>query len=159
MLFQMFRIEQFSGKYRFLLILIGVERRNTLLCGTVLFIFQPCLFQAVQFPMPGKKQRCPVADLKLIRCNINALGSHFFDLPDKVFHIECDTVSQDIKFTFTKDAGRKQMQGKLPVLVDHGVSGVTASLKAYDDIILFRQQVDHTALSFIAPVDPNDRTV
>ena len=58
-----------------------------------------------------------------------------------------------------KNAGRKQMQGKLTVLIDHGMAGISASLKADNNIIFFRQQVDHAALPLISPVDSDDCAV
>ena len=51
------------------------------------------------------------------------------------------------------------MQGELTELVDNGVSGVSAALIADYHIIIGADEVDHTALALVAPVDSYDRTV
>ena len=51
------------------------------------------------------------------------------------------------------------MQGKLAVFVHNGVTGVVAALIADDHVKIAGDQVDHTALALIAPVDADDCTV
>ena len=48
---------------------------------------------------------------------------------------------------------------ELAELVYDGVAGVAAALKSHDDIIVFREQVDHAALALVAPVDAYNCTV
>ena len=45
------------------------------------------------------------------------------------------------------------MQGKLAVFVHNGVTGVVAALIAADDVVFSGDQIDHTALALVAPVD------
>ncbi len=44
----------------------------------------------------------------------------------------------------------------LPILVDHGVAGVVAALKADDHIGILGQIVDDAAFAFIAPLGADD---
>lgn len=45
------------------------------------------------------------------------------------------------------------MQSKFALVIDYSVSCVAAALEAYDYVIILSQKVDHTAFSFISPVD------
>ena len=47
------------------------------------------------------------------------------------------------------------MQGEFPFVVNDGMAGVSAALITDHDVVILRQQVDHAAFSFIAPVDAN----
>ena len=51
------------------------------------------------------------------------------------------------------------MQSKFAVLIDHSMACVAATLVTDDDIIAFRQQVYHSALALVTPVDAYDCTV
>ena len=51
------------------------------------------------------------------------------------------------------------MKGKFSFLIYHRVTGIAAALIAYDNVKLLGQEVDHTALSFIAPVNTYYRAV
>ena len=51
------------------------------------------------------------------------------------------------------------MERKLAVFIDDGVTGIAAALIAHDHIVGLRQQVDHAALTLVAPVDTNDCTM
>ena len=51
------------------------------------------------------------------------------------------------------------MQSKFAVLIDYGMACVAATLIAYDDVVAFRQQVYHSALALVTPVDAYDCTV
>ena len=48
------------------------------------------------------------------------------------------------------------MQGKAPVIVDNGVAGIAAALKADDHIRLCGQHVRDLALALVAPVGAYD---
>ena len=51
------------------------------------------------------------------------------------------------------------MKGELAFFVYHGMARVASALVADYDIIVFRKQIDHPALSFVAPVDADYSTV
>ena len=51
------------------------------------------------------------------------------------------------------------MQRELSLFIHDGVSGVPAALITDDDVIVPGNEVDHPAFSFVAPVDPDDRSV
>ena len=51
------------------------------------------------------------------------------------------------------------MERKLSLVIDDRMAGIAAALIANNHVIVFREQIDHTALSFIAPVDAYDCAV
>ena len=55
-----------------------------------------------------------------------------------------------------KNAGRKDVQGKLPIIVDDGVARIAPSLEADDDIRLLCQHIGDLAFSLVAPVGSYD---
>ena len=154
---QLFRIEQFARQHGLFLVFIGVERRDSLLGGAELLVFQPQLFQLVQLPVPRQQQRRPVTDHQVFRCHLHALFRQRADLSQQVFGVHGHAVAQDIHDTLAENAGRQQVQRELSELVDYGMPGVSAALEAHDDVILLRQQVHHAAFAFVTPVDSDNR--
>ena len=159
MAFQLFRPEKFPRHHRLLLVFVGIERRDSLFGGSVLLIRQPRLLQRVQIPVPGQQQRCPVADLQVFRGYGDSFRLHVPDLLHQVLRIQGHAVSQQIHHALVEDPGRKQVKGELPLLVDHGMPRVSASLIPDHDIVVLRQQIHNPAFSFVSPVDPRDYTV
>ena len=106
--------------------------------------------------MPGQQQGGAFADLQILRGHGHPLGGHIPDLADQAFRIQGHTVAQDIHHARAENAAWKQVQGKLPIRVDHGMAGVPAALIAHHDVILLRQQIHHASLAFISPVDAHD---
>ena len=51
------------------------------------------------------------------------------------------------------------MKGKLSLFVDYSMTGISATLKSYNYIIILCKKVDHAAFSFISPVNSNNSTV
>ena len=45
------------------------------------------------------------------------------------------------------------MKGEFSPVIHYGMARVASSLKPDDDIVVFREKIDHPALSFITPVD------
>ena len=109
--------------------------------------------------MLEQNQRCTAADFQGVRRDGNALCCDTFDLSPKVLQIQSDAVAQNVDNTRSENTGGKQVQSKLPVLVDDGVIGVAATLIPHDRIIILGEQVYHAAFSLITSVDPNDCTV
>ena len=51
------------------------------------------------------------------------------------------------------------MKGEFAVLIHDGVARVVAALIPADDVIISCNEVNHTALALVAPVDAYDRAV
>ena len=156
-LFQLFGIEQFAGQNGFLLVFIGIERRNALFRGAVFLLLQAHFFQLVQLAVPRKKERGALADHHIVRGDHNALRLKFADFLDEALRVQGHAIAEHVDHARPEHAGWQQVQHEFAVAVDDGVAGVSAALKAHDNIKVFRQQVYHPALSFISPVDSHNR--
>ena len=156
---QLIGVEKLPGEHGFLLVFVGVERRDALLRGAVFLIGQPLLLQRVQVPVPGQQQAGAFTDFQILRRQCDALCGDILHLLPQVLRIQRHTVAEDVDDAVAENAGGQQVQGKLPLFVDDGVAGVAAALIAHDDVIVLRQQVHHPPLALVAPVDPDDRTV
>ena len=55
-----------------------------------------------------------------------------------------------------KDAGGEQVQHKFAMLVDDGVTGIAAALKAHHDIGCLRKVVGGLAFTFVSPIGAHD---
>jgi len=65
--------------------------------------------------------------------------------------------ADDVHRLGIEDAGRHEVERELAVLVDDGMARVVAALEPDHQIGLERQQVDHPALTFIAPLRAHHR--
>ena len=155
----MLGIQQFAGKNGFLGKLIRVEGGNALLGGAELLVGQSCLFQAVQLPMPGQQQGGPVTDHQILRSDGYALGGDLLDFLPEIFGVQGDTVAQNVHDTLPEDTGGQQVQGKLAVLIDNGMTGVAAALITDDNVIAVGQKIYHPTLAFVTPVDSYDCSI
>ena len=108
--------------------------------------------------MPRQHQRGPVADLQVLRRHAHALCGDVFHLAAEALHIQRNAVSQNIDHIGPEDTGGEQVQGKFPVFVDDGVPRVSAALITHHNIIVLREQIDHTAFPLIAPVNAYNGT-
>ena len=106
-----------------------------------------------------QQQGRSVAYHEVFRRYRNALGGEVVYLAAKIFAVERNAVAEHIHNALAEYARRQQMQRKLAELVYDGVACVAAALKSHDDIIIFREQVDHSALALVAPVDAYNCTV
>ena len=52
-----------------------------------------------------------------------------------------------------KNTGRNEVQLELALIGHNGMAGVVSALIPHDNIVLFAEQVHHTALALVAPVD------
>ena len=80
------------------------------------------------------------------------------DLIEQMLKVDNDSRAEHIHGVIAQYARRQQIQDKLSLVVHHGVTGVVAALITDNNIILFREQIDHTALALIAPVGSHDRS-
>ena len=153
MLAQRVGIEQLAGQHGLFGVLVGIERRDALLGGAEFLVGQTLFLQLVLQAMPGEQQGGAVADHEIVRRERDALAHHILHFDAEVFGVKRHAVAQHIDHIRPEDAGWEQMQGELPVLVDDRMPRVAAALIAHDDVVFLRQQIDHAALAFIAPVD------
>ena len=141
------------------LIFIGIKRGYALLGRAVLLVREALFLKLVKHSVPRQEQGRSVAYHEVIRRYENALGRKIVYLAAKVLAVERNAVAEHIHNALAEHARRQQMQRKLAKLVYDGVAGVAAALKSHDDIIIFREQVDHAALALVAPVDAYNCTV
>ena len=87
----------------------------------------------------------------------HALLHQLGNLVVEFLDIQCHAVADDIGHMGIEHAGRQCMQGKLPEIVDNGVSRVGPPLKTDDHIGLLGKQIGDFSLSFVAPVGTHNR--
>ena len=75
----------------------------------------------------------------------------------QMLQINDHTVAHHVDGGLAQDAGGQQIQDKFAFFVDDGVAGVVSALIPHDNIVLFAEQVHHTALALVAPVYAGDR--
>ena len=153
------RIEEFPGHDGLFLELVGVEGGDALLGGAVFFVLQAGLLQAVQIPVPGQQQGGPVADHQVVRRNGHALGGDVLYLLPQALAVQGHAVAQDVDHAVPEDAGGQQMEGEPALFVDDGVPGVSAALIADHHVVVLGDQVHHTALALVAPVDAHNGAI
>ena len=150
---EMLGIEELAGHDGLFLVLVRVERSDALLGGAVLLVLETGLLQGVQIPVPGQQERSPVADLEILGGDGHALAHHVGHLRPQALAVQSHAVAQDIHHALAEDAGGQQVQGELAELVDHGVAGVAAALITDYHVIVLGDEVHHTALALVTPVD------
>ena len=158
-LFQLVHMAQLAHHDRLLLVFIGVDRRNAAAGGAVLGVPQALFLQAVLRLVEGEDNGRPVGDAEVFRRDGDPSVHQGLHFTPEVLQVDDDTVAQNIHNALGENAGGDQMQGKLAVLIDDGVPSVVAALVAADNIIVFGDEIDHAALSFVTPVDAYDCAV
>ena len=108
--------------------------------------------------MPGEQQRGTVADQQVLRRYMDALGANILDLGPEILRIQRDAVAEHVHHVRVEDAGGQQVERKFSVAVHNRMPGVPSSLITDDDVVGFGEQVDHAALSLVAPVDAHNCT-
>ncbi len=78
------------------------------------------------------------------------------DLLEEDLGVDDDAVTDDAGFIGVEDAGGDEVQLELAQLVDDGVPGVVGGGVPGDDLGLLRQQVYHSALTFVPPLAAYD---
>ena len=97
-----------------------------------------------------------VADLQVGGADGNAGVGQALHFAAEVLQIDDHAVAHDIDDLGPQDAGRQQVQDEFAQMVHDGMPCVVAALITDYNVIILGEQVDHAALSFIAPVDPGD---
>ena len=149
-------MQQFSHADRLFQIFIRIDGRDPAAGGTELFIPQAVFFQTVLHDVVGHADHRGVADLQVGGRNRHARRAEIFDLSAEVFDVYHHAVPHDVDYLRAQNAGGKQIQNELSLVVDDGVSRVVSALVADDDVVMLGKQVHHPALSFVSPVDTRD---
>ena len=74
----------------------------------------------------------------------------------QVLQVDDHAVAHDVDNLRTQNAGRHQIQNKFAQMIDDGVARVVAALVTNNHIIFFGEQVNHSALALVSPVDTNN---
>ena len=61
-------------------------------------------------------------------------------------------VAHNVNGGLPQNAGGQKVKDEFALLIYNGVAGVVSALIAADDIIIRREQINHSALAFVAPV-------
>ena len=136
--------------------LIGIDRRNAAACRTELLVAESVLFQSVKELVIGHADGCAVADLEVFRAYCDTALAQTRGLIKQVLKVDDYASTEDVDGVVAEDAGRQQVQDELALVVYHGVACVVAALIADNDVVIFREQIDHAALALIAPVCSHD---
>ena len=137
-------------------VLVGVDRRDAAAGGAELAVGKAILLHDVLQLVVGHTDDSLVADFQVVRRDGDALLAQVRHLSHQMLQINDHAVTHNVDGGLAQDAGREQIQDELALVVDDGVPRVVAALIAADDVIVGREQIDHTALAFIAPVDSHD---
>ena len=93
---------------------------------------------------------------KVFRGDIDACIVQPFDFAAEVADVDNGAVAENIHLFTAENAGRQKIQRKCAVVVFDGVSCIVAALVTNNNVIFFRNEVNHSALALIAPVDAHD---
>ena len=151
-------MQQLADTERLLHVFVRIHGRDAATGGTKLLICEALLLQAVHQHMIGHGDDRLVADPEVFGRDPDALRAKAARLLREVFDIDDHAVAEHVDDALAKDARGKQVEDEFPPLIDDGMTGIVAALIAADDVIVLGQQVDHSALAFVAPVDPADRS-
>ena len=86
----------------------------------------------------------------------NALLAQLFDLVRKMLEIEHHAGTKHVHRAGAQNARRQQIENELAPGVHDGVTGVVSALIADDDLVIGGKEIDHAALSLVAPVDSDN---
>ena len=151
-------MKQFPHAECLLHVFVGIYRRNPAAGGSEFLVRKTLLFQAVHKHMIRHGDDRPVTDLQILRRDRNPLCAQFVRLLRKMFDVDDHPVAEHVDNTLAQNARRKKIENKFPPLVDDGMPRIVPALIAADDVVVFGQKIDHSALAFVTPVDPTDRS-
>ncbi len=105
--------------------------------------------------MVGEDQVCAIGDPEPA-LGLDALGVQAVDLGEEGGRINNDAVSDDAFLAGPEDPGRHEVQHLLDAVVNDGMAGVVAALKARNHVELLGQPVDDLAFAFVAPLGADE---
>ena len=74
-----------------------------------------------------------------------------------MLYVDDHAVAHDVDHFFAQNPGGQEIEDKFAPFVYHRVPGVVSALIAADDVEFFAEQIDHSSLAFVAPIDTANR--
>ena len=158
-LFKIRRVQKLPHHDGLLLIFVGIDRRDAAQGRAVFLILQTGFLQTVERTMVREDDGGALGNFEVLRRDRDARVLQCFNFAAQTLQIDHDAVAQHIHNTWQADTRGNEMEGKFTVFVHDGMSCVIAALIPADDVIISCNEVNHTALAFVAPVDAYDRAV
>ena len=149
-------VQKFAHAERLFHVLIGVHEGDAALGGAEFFIGEALLFEAVLLHVVRHGDDGAVRNFEVFGRDRYARLAQARHFAREVLDIDDHAGAHDAHDALAQNARREQVEDKLSPLVDDGVPRVVAALVSADDIVIFGQKVDHSALSLVSPVDADD---
>ncbi|CDE04112.1 putative uncharacterized protein [Anaerotruncus sp. CAG:390] len=137
-------------------ILVAVYGTDAAAGRAELGVAESVLFKDVELLVIRQADRSAIADLEIFGGDGYSRLAETSDLTEEVLKVYDHTVAHDIDSALAKNARGEEVENKLSLVVHHSVSGVVAALITDDHVIVGGEQIDHTALALVAPVDAYD---
>ena len=99
--------------------------------------------------------RCALAEIRSA-LGVDAAPTQVVQLVGQDLRVDHDPVADHAQLAGVQDARRHQVQLPGLAVADDRVAGVVAALEAHDRVRALREQVGDLALSFVAPLGPDD---
>ena len=131
-------------------ILIRIKRGNARFGRPKTVFAQTLLFEPVKQDVIGHDNLCPVGNEQTRMGNAGLEQAVNFG--KQPLQVQGNALRNDVGRALAENAGRQQVQGKLAVFIDDGVTGVGAALKADNNVAFAAQKVGHFAFALVAPV-------
>ena len=152
-LFGMGKIPHAQGLFH---ILVRINRCDSALGGTELLVRQAALLQNIQHFVVGHADGCTVTDHQIFRRYLDSLLTQGCNLVCQMLQVNHHTGSHDIYGSGTQNSGRQQVQNEFSALIHHRMSRIVTALVTDNGMIVGAEQIDHSALSLVSPVDADD---
>ena len=146
-------IEQLLHAQSLLHIFIGINRRDTAACGAEFLICEALLLHDILHLVIRHADYCLFAYPEVFGSDFYSLFRKRIYLADKMLEVYDHTVAHDIDRSIAENTRGKQVEDEFALFVDNGVTGIVAALIAADYVIIGGEQVYHSALSFVTPVN------
>ena len=131
--------------------LVGVCRPYALARGADGVVAPRLLGKHVKSHMIRHDDVCAVTDDKPA-VNVDTPLTETVYLVEQHIRINDYSVADDIDCLWPEYATRDQMEAKLTILVDHGMSGVISAGKPRNNVGVPRQHIDYLTFSFVSPL-------
>ena len=117
---------------------------------------QTLLLQTVLCNMERHGDGGAVGNFQVLGADLDALLGQSGNLFFKMLGVDDHTAAHNADDVRAQNAGGDQIQHEFAAFVLDGVTGVVAALITGNNVIILAEQVDHTTLALVAPVDTGD---
>ena len=136
-------------------VLVRIEGGNTALGGAEGFAAQTLLLIPVLEDVVGHQQLGPLGHDEV--GGGHPLAGDLLQLRRQFGRVQRHPVADDVGDVRVENAGRQDVQGETPIVVDDGVARIGPALEAHHHVRRLGQQIGDLALALVAPVGPYDR--